>query len=194
MGTIAKNSVKKQATKKQSKKVAKTETLTAEIVQNEFIEIVQNNNVQSTELINIVQLSDKDRKRMANPQFSHLASKAKKLTILETKSDLKKTILASKVYIDRLKNEIDTRDLSFFENLNSHILAIKFVNYILKNDALLSEFDAIVKKDKYGLYNEYKTTQSIQKVAKFSIEKNYSFSEAINYIRALNYQSKKELM
>jgi hypothetical protein len=45
-----------------------------------------------------------------------------------------------------------------------------------------------------GLYCEYKLTQSIQKVAKFTTEKGCNYNEAINYILALNYQAKKELL
>ena len=196
MGTIAKNSVKNQVTKKQSKKVVKTETLTAEVIQADFIEIIENKAVQSTDLILVSQLTDKEKKRLANPQFSHLVSKVKKATILDQKSNLLATFLESKKYIQVLKSELDSRNVEFFENLNKLETAIKFTNFVLnpKNVDLLNSFDEIVKKDKYGLYQEYKITQSVQKVAKYVIEKNLNYSEAINYIKAVNYQVKKELL
>ena len=195
MNTTVKNSAKK-TTKNQSKKVAKSETLTAEIVQNDFIEIIENKAVQSTDLIFVSQLTDKEKKRLANPQFSHLVSKVKKATILEQRTNLTATFLESKKYIQVLKSELDNRNVSFFENLNKLETAIKFTNFVLnpKNIDLLNSFNEIVKKDKYGFYQEYKITQSVQKVAKYVIEKNLNYSEAINYIKALNYQAKKELL
>ena len=196
MSATVKNQAKK-TTKNQSKKVVKkSETLTAEIVQAEFIEIIENKAVQSTELVFVSQLTDKEKKRIANPQFSHLVSKVKKATILEQKSNLLATFLESKKYIQVLKSELDSRNVSFFENLNKLETAVKFTNFVLnpKNTELLNSFDEIVKKDKYGFYQEYKITQSVQKVAKYVIEKNLNYSEAINYIKAVNYQAKKELM
>jgi hypothetical protein len=187
---------KKQATKRQTKKA---ETLTAQIIENDYTTIIENENVaenvQNTELVFISSLSAKELKRLANPQFSHLVSKTKKATILVEKSNLKTTLLKSKKYINVLKDTLESNDY-YFENRAKLDESIKFTNYILndKNSDLLQKFDSIVKRNKAGLYCEYKLTQSIQKVAKFTTEKNCNYNEAINYILALNYQAKKELL
>jgi hypothetical protein len=189
------NIAKKQATKKQAKKV---ETLTAEVIENQYTEIVSNNEpikTKNTDLVFVSSLSAKELKRLANPQFSHLVSKVKKATILEQKSNLLATFLESKKYIQVLKSELDSRNVSFFENLNKLETAIKFTNFVLspKNADLLNSFNEIVKRDKFGFYQEYKITQSVQKVAKIVIEKKCNYSEAINYIKALNYNAKKSI-
>lgn len=185
---------KKQATKKQAKQ---TETLTAEIIENQYTEIIENvaEPVQSTDIIFVSSLSAKELKKLANPQFSHLVSKVKKETIKQEKSSLIVTLLSSKKYINILKENLELNDY-YFENRAKLDNAIKFVNYVSspKNAELLNFFDTIVKKDKYNLYQEYKITQSVQKVAKFVTEKNMTYNEAINYILALNYEAKKELL
>ena len=186
------------ATRKSTKVSKKQiETLTAQIIENQYTEIIENvtENVQSTDIIFVSSLSAKELKKLANPQFSHLVSKVKKETIKQEKSSLIVTLLNSKKYINILKENLEMNDY-YFENRAKLDNAVKFVNYVSnpKNTDLLNFFDTIVKKDKYNLYQEYKITQAVQKVAKFVTEKNMTYNDAINYILALNYEAKKELL
>ena len=197
--TAHKTTAKKTPRKNSKVSKKQIETLTAEIIEGQYTEIIENENVaenvQSTDIVFVSSLSAKELKRLANPQFSHLVSKTKKATILVEKSDLKTTLLKSKKYINVLKETLESNDY-YFENRAKLDESIKFTNYILndKNTDLLQKFDSIVKRNKTGLYCEYKITQSIQKVAKFTTEKGCNYNEAINYILALNYQAKKELL
>lgn len=170
-------------------------------VVNEVIENITVNEVMECTLekinsneLTVIELTQAQKNRIANPQFSHLVSKIKKVGILETKQSLKATFLLAKKDILRLKNELSLRDVSFIENLKKHEEAIKFTNFALngKNQALLDNFDSIVKKDKNNLYTEYRVTQAIQKLTKYVIEKNLNYSDAINYVTALQYQDKKD--
>ena len=191
--TTLNTTVKNQATKKQSKKVVKSDTLTAEVIQAEFIEIVQNNNVQSTELIFV---ATEETKPIAKPQFSHSFSKVKKAFNLSERQSLVKTLISAKFHINNLSKILDSSNDEYFVNLNNHKEGVKFTNYITnpKNDELLLLFAEIVKKDKNDLFTEYKTVQAIQKVSNFVVNKNMEYKEAINYIIAQNYQAKKELL
>lgn len=184
---------KKQATKNQSKKVVKTDTLTAEVIQADFIEIVQNNNIQSTELIFVI---TEETKPIAKPQFSHSFSKVKKAFNLSERQSLVKTLISAKFHINNLSKILDSSNDEYFVNLNNHKEGVKFTNYITnpKNEELLLLFAEIVKKDKNDLFTEYKTVQAIQKVSNFVVNKNMEYKEAINYIIAQNYQAKKELL
>jgi len=182
------NSTKKRNGKKVVNEVI--ENITVNEVMECTIEKIEND---FTELVTI-ELTQAEKNRIANPQFSHLVSKIKKVGILETKQSLKSTFLLAKKDILRLKSELNLRDVSFIENLKKHEEGIKFTNFVLngKNQILLNKFDDIVKKDKNNLYTEYRVTQAIQKMVKYVIEKNLSYDDAINFVLALQYQDKKD--
>lgn len=179
--------------KNQANKVVKTDTLTAEVIQADFIEIVQNNNVQSTELIFV---TTEETKPIAKPQFSHSFSKVKKAFNLSERQSLVKTLISAKFHINNLSKILESSSDEYFVNLNNHKEGVKFTNYITnpKNEELLLLFAEIVKKDKNDLFTEYKTVQAIQKVSNFVVNKNMDYKQAINYIIAQNYQAKKQLM
>lgn len=145
-------------------------------------------------LENIIVLNDDDKKakakekRLLNPQFSHLVSKAKKQIEKDYKSNAIKVLIGCKTIIDT----IESKDYNLYENQNLISKCKSFVNYVtakdkkgdFKNDAILSKVLNNVRTTKSGLYNEYYFAQIVQKIVKTSIDKDIDFMASIRLIES----------
>ena len=127
--------------------------------------------------------------RLANPQGSHLASKVQKLEAQELRADGKRSLLASKSYINGIFKS-DKIDVANYDNTANLLLIKKAVNYVASKPELVKLACKIVRKTKSGDYVPFYFAQLFQKVAKVSELKDFNTSEALNYIEALKTPKK----
>ena len=146
----------------------------------------------TNEQINIalVKKEQAKQKRLLNPQFSHLVSRQKKISLIEFKKDGLKVLLNTKKYV----NELQDSSYSLAENINLIDKCKNFINHITKqsrngefvNNELLTSVIENVNKLKSGLYSEYNFSQLVQKIVKISINKNVDYNTALNLVIAEN--------
>jgi len=115
------------------------------------------------------------KKRALNPQFTSVQSQKRKVEKETFKQDLKSNLLEVK-RVTKVQN-IDTDKLENIEFLNQ---CIKKVNYICKNDDILTLFDDAVTKNKKGLYQLNYCEQLIAKIVKLENKKGLNVNEALN--------------
>lgn len=164
------------ATKKQ---IAKKET-TKKVVE------LTNEQINSS----LIKKEQAKQKRLLNPQFSHLVSRQKKISLIEFKKDGLKVLLSTKKYVDELQDS----SYSLAENINLIDKCKNFINHVAKqsrkgefvNNELLTLVIENVNRLKTGLYSEYNFAQLVQKIVKISINKNVDYNTALNLVIAEN--------
>ena len=107
------------------------------------------------------QKEERRKKRLANPQISHLASAVYKAEILEFKLDAKANLIEAK----RRQNKVNFKN-SGYENLADLNLANKVVNAICKKDELIAVAIEAVRTNKDGSFSPYYFTQLMQTLVK----------------------------
>ena len=118
--------------------------------------------------------------REANPQFSHLVSKAKKKELSEFKSNGKKNLIESKRQSDLFK--VDT--INKYENAILLKKCKTLINKVAKDSELLSLSIQAVRRNKNGTFSPYYFAQLVQKVVKLVDTKGHDFKSALNRVIA----------
>ncbi len=120
-------------------------------------------------------------KRLANPQFAHLQSKARKLHNVEILKDAKLVLLEAK---KTLVNWTLIDGSNQFANEIHLAECKKLINFAAKNESLTALIGRAAKVNKNGLFAVYNFEQVIQKTVKLTQVKKMSYEEALNYIIA----------
>jgi hypothetical protein len=122
------------------------------------------------------QKEERRKKRLANPQSSHLASNVYKLEQIEFRFNGKANLIEAK----RRQNKVSLVN-SGYENLSDLKLANKVINKIAKDKILLEmSLDAVrVNKDKS--YSVFYFNQLAQKIVKL-LGKGFEINKALVYI------------
>lgn len=123
------------------------------------------------------QKEERRKKRLANPQISHLASAVYKAEVLDFKFDAKANLIEAK----RRQNKVNFAN-SGYENLADLKLANKVVNAICKKPELISISIEAVRTNKDGSFSPYYFTQMMQNVVKL-LKKEFSIQTALIHIK-----------
>ena len=123
------------------------------------------------------QKEERRKKRLANPQISHLASSVYKAEILDFKFDAKANLIEAK----RRQNKVNFAN-SGYENLADLKLANKVINAICKKPDLISIAIEGVRTNKNGSFSPYYFTQMMQNVVRL-LKKEFSIQTALIHIK-----------
>jgi len=131
----------------------------------------------ANELVKIVlteaQKEERRKKRIANPQSSHLASNVRKAEKLEFKFNAKANLVEAK----RLQNKVDLKE-SGYENLADLLTANKVINAITKNSELINLSIDAVRQNKDGSFSVFFFSQLAQSVVKL-LKQEFSIKTAL---------------
>jgi hypothetical protein len=116
-------------------------------------------------------------KREANPQFSHLVSKAHKKEVEAFKLDFKANLIEAK----RRSDLLVVGSFNKYENEKQLKECKTFINKVLKSEELTSLFIQAVRVNKNGSFSPFYFAQLVQKVV--SIVNN---KKGFDYVTALN--------
>ena len=119
------------------------------------------------------QKEERRKKRIANPQSSHLASNVRKAEKLEFKFNAKANLVEAK----RLQNKVDLKD-SGYENLADLLTANKVINAITKNSELIDLAINGVRQNKDGSFSVYFFSQLAQSIVKL-LKQDFSIKTAL---------------
>ena len=117
------------------------------------------------------------KKRIANPQSSHLASNVSKAEKLEFKFNAKANFVEAK----RLQNKVDLKE-SGFNNLADLLTANKVVNAITKKPEFIELAIKAVRQNKDGSFGVFYFNQLAQGVVKL-LKKRFYYTNGINSYR-----------
>ena len=120
------------------------------------------------------------KKRKLNPQFANVQSAKRKSEVSEFKANAK----ANLIEVRRTSN-LQNVDLLSVENMAHLTECKKAINYILKNDDLVSLTIQAVRTHK-GAFVTYYFEQLIQKIVKLKDSKNLDYKTSLNSIIAKN--------
>ena len=153
MKTISKNT-KKQVTKKTAKQLVK----------------------KTSKVLTEAQKEERRKKRLANPQISHLASNVRKEEEKQFRFNAKANLIEAK----RLQNKVNFAN-SGYENLADLKLANKVINAICKKDALIDISIVAVRTNKNGSFSPYYFSQMMQKLVKL-LSKDFTIETALIHL------------
>jgi hypothetical protein len=122
------------------------------------------------------QKEERRKKRLANPQISHLASAVYKAEILEFKFDAKANLVEAK----RRQNKVNFVN-SGYENLADLKLANKVINAICKKPEFIEISIEAVRTNKDGSFSPYYFNQMMQKLVKL-LGKNFTIQTALVHL------------
>ena len=123
------------------------------------------------------QKEERRKKRLANPQISHLASAVYKAEILEFKFDAKANLIEAK----RRQNKVNFAN-SGYENLADLKTANKVINAICKKPEFIKISIDAVRKNKDSSFSPYFFTQMMQNVVKL-LKTDFSIQTALIHIK-----------
>ena len=123
------------------------------------------------------QKEERRKKRLANPQISHLASNVYKAEKLEFKFDAKANLIEAK----RRQNKVNFAN-SGYENLADLKLANKVINTICRKPEFISIAIEAVRTNKDGSFSPYYFTQMMQNVVKL-LKKEFSIQTSLIHIK-----------
>jgi len=119
------------------------------------------------------------KKRIANPQSSHLASNVAKAEKLEFKFNAKANLIEAK----RLQNKVDLKD-SGFNNLADLLTANKVINAITKKPELIELSINAVRQNKDNSFGTFYFNQLAQHVVKL-LKQDFSIKTSLLHIANL---------
>jgi hypothetical protein len=122
------------------------------------------------------QKEERRKKRLANPQISHLASNVRKAENLEFKFNAKANLIEAK----RLQNKVNFTN-SGYENLADLKLANKVINTICKKPEFIQIAIEAVRTNKDGSFSPYYFSQLMQRLVKL-LGKNFTIQTALVHL------------
>lgn len=123
------------------------------------------------------QKEERRKKRLSNPQSSHLASNVAKLEKVEFKFNAKANLIEAK----RLQNKVDLKN-SGYENLIDLQTANKVINAICKKEELINLAIEGVRKNKDNSYSVFYFSQLAQKIVQL-LKKDFTIQTALIHIK-----------
>ena len=126
------------------------------------------------------------KKRIANPQSSHLASNVKKAENLEFKFNAKANLVEAK----RLQNKVDLKK-SGFNNLADLLTANKVINAITKKPELIELAIKAVRQNKDNSFGVFYFNQLAQSIVKL-LKQDFSIQTALLHIANLKKAKAKK--
>lgn len=131
---------------------------------------------KTSKVLTEAQKEERRKKRLANPQISHLASNVRKTEENEFRFNAKANLIEAK----RLQNKVDFSN-SGYENLADLKLANKVINAICKKDALIDIAIVAVRTNKNGSFSPYYFSQLMQKLVKL-LSKDFTIETALIHL------------
>jgi hypothetical protein len=122
------------------------------------------------------QKEERRKKRLANPQSSHLASNVRKAENLEFKFNAKANLIEAK----RLQNKVNLTN-SGYENLADLKTANKVINLICKKPEFIKISIEAVRVNKDGSYSVFYFSQLAQKIVSL-LKKDFSINTALVHL------------
>ncbi len=122
------------------------------------------------------QKEERRKKRLANPQSSHLASNVRKAENLEFKFNAKANLIEAK----RLQNKVNLTN-SGYENLADLKTANKVINAICKKPEFIAIAIEAVRVNKDSSYSVFYFSQLAQKIVKL-LKKDFSINTALVHL------------
>ncbi len=122
------------------------------------------------------QKEERRKKRLANPQISHLASAVYKAEVLEFKFNAKANLIEAK----RRQNKVNFVNIGY-ENLADLKTANKVINTICRKPEFIKISIEAVRTNKDGSFSPYYFTQLMQALVKL-LKKDFTINSALVHL------------